>query len=79
MSAGCVACGSRCPHGFLYCRTCHSYNDIFQTVRYAETGLDERRLKRALFYLRHRHPADPLSSVVAKLTRRVEELEAIIG
>jgi hypothetical protein len=77
-AGGCVACGGRCPRGFLYCRSCHAYNDIFQTVRHAGIGLDERRLRRALFYLRP-HRAEPLSSLVAKLMRRVEELEAIVG
>jgi hypothetical protein len=76
MSAGCVACGSLCPPGFRHCLVCHSYNDIYISVRYAEIGLHQHRLRRALDYLHgRRRPAESLASLVAKLTRRVKELE----
>ena len=73
--ARCHHCGDPSPRGFRYCLHCHSWNDLACALQYARIGVDEYRLRRALRYIRRGDRRDSVRSLLAKLTRRVAELE----
>ena len=58
MTARCVACGDPAPTGWRACLGCHAWDDLAESLATSSVGLDERRLHRALAYLRGRRPAE---------------------
>jgi hypothetical protein len=75
----CVACGDFSPAGWSYCMKCHAWNDLFVSIEHAAVGIDERRLQRALRFLRPRRPrVRDLERGVAQLARRIADLEGRI-
>jgi hypothetical protein len=71
----CAGCGDPCRIGWVFCLSCHAWNDLSIALRYSALGIDEHRLHRALAHFAgHRH-VEPLESLLRKLLQRVAELE----
>ncbi len=72
---GVCDCGNVAPSGWRYCRACHAHNDLRIALDRPEIGIDEFRLHRALRYFARGRTRESVRSLLAKLSRRVAELE----
>ena len=75
MTPRCIGCGDPSPRGFRHCLHCHAWNDLSIALAQCEIGVDEFRLRRARRYFARGSRRESVRSLLAKLTRRVEELE----
>ncbi len=73
--ARCIVCGDPGPNDWLYCRKCHAWNDLGIALTRCELGLDEFRLRRARRYFARGQSRESVRALLAKLLRRIEDLE----
>ncbi len=77
MADRCVACNDPTPSGWMFCRTCHAWNDLAVAIEHPEIGMDSFRMRRWQRYVARSQPRESVRSLLAKLMRRVEELEHV--
>lgn len=71
----CHSCGDPAPSGWCHCLKCHSWNDL-SVICMAGAGLDSFRLRRArAYFARKSNSPESRDSLLAKLARRVADLE----
>ena len=71
----CRACGDPCHAGWSHCLKCHAYDDLAESLRFREIGLDQFLMQRARSFFHGQRHAESLESLLRKLTRRVVALE----
>ena len=75
MTTRCTICRDVAPNEWRHCLKCHAWADLHAGLHPDGEGLDEFRLRRALRHLHRNDRRESVRALLAKLVRRVAELE----